>query len=102
MAIETLTPDEACRRGDEIYDRDIKPLVEPEHLGRFIVIDLETGDFEVDDNQLAASKRAAARRPDAPLYARRVGNATLGRIGGRRRQYSERDESNATRCRPRR
>jgi hypothetical protein len=32
---------------------------------------------------LAASDRAAAKRPGAPLYATRVGSRSLGRVGGR-------------------
>jgi len=43
--MKVLTPryskEEFARRGDEIYDRDIKPHVTAEDDGKFVVIDIE-------------------------------------------------------------
>ncbi len=72
-----------AERGTRIYEERLRAILEPEHTGKFIVIDVETGDYELDEDHLAASDRAAAKRPGAPLYATRVGAGTLGRIGGR-------------------
>ena len=52
--------EEFARRGDEIYDRDISPDVEPADEGKFVVIDIETGEYEVDQDELAASDRLLA------------------------------------------
>ena len=49
--------EEFARRGDEIYDRDIRLRVEADNEGKFVVIDIETGDFEVDADELGASDR---------------------------------------------
>jgi hypothetical protein len=75
--------DEIVRRGKELYERDIRPKVEADHYGKILVIDIETGDYEIDENYLAAADRVLARRPGAPLFGTRVGFRTLGRIGGR-------------------
>ena len=40
--------EEFARRGDEIYDRDIRPHIEPGDEGKYVVIDIETGEYEVD------------------------------------------------------
>jgi hypothetical protein len=72
-----------AERGTRTYDERLRSLLEPEHNGKYVVIDVETGEYELDEDHLAASDRAAANRPGAPLYATRVGSRTLGQVGGR-------------------
>lgn len=76
--MEGLTPryskEEFARRGDEIYDRDIKPHVNQADHGKFVVIDIETGDYEIDRNEIVAHDRLALRHPDAQVWLRRVGS----------------------------
>ena len=59
-----LTPryskEEFARRGDEIYDRDVKPHVTHEDDGKCVVIDIETGDYEMDRDELVAHHRLVA------------------------------------------
>ena len=73
-----------AERGAKVYAEKLRLLLEPQHNGKFVVIDVETGEYEVDADHLAASDRAAAKRPGAPLYATRVGSRSLGRIGWRK------------------
>ena len=73
------------RRGDAIYNRDLRSILEPDHIGKFVLIDIETGAFEVDENGLAASDRLYARFPDAQPWMRRVGTPShVCRFGYRR------------------
>ena len=72
---------EAARRGDEIYERDIRAQVEQEHDGKIVAIDIETGDFAVDETVLAASERLLDRHPNADIWSVRVGRRSLRRIG---------------------
>ena len=72
-----------AERGARLYEQRLRPLLEPQHNGKYVVIDVETGEYELDADHLAASDRAAAKRPGAPLYAARVGAPTIGRVGGR-------------------
>ncbi len=76
-------PGDIAERGTEIYERRLRHVLEPQHNGKYVVIDVETGEYELDEDHLAASDRATAKRPGAPLYATRVGSRSLGRIGGR-------------------
>ena len=78
-----FSKEEFARRGDEIYERDIRPRVEPADEGKFVVIDIETGEYEVDQDELAASDRLLARRPDAQMWTRRVGSRYARRFGPR-------------------
>jgi hypothetical protein len=73
--------EETARRGDEIYERDIRAQVEPESKGKVVAIDIETGDYVVDENALTASERLLAARPDAEIWCVRVGHRALHHIG---------------------
>lgn len=73
--------EEFARRGDEIYERDIRPYVEEGHAGQFVVIDLDTGAYEIDADELAASDRLLANHPDAQVWLTRVGLRYARRFG---------------------
>jgi hypothetical protein len=79
--------EEFARRGDEIFERDLRPHVEVGNEGKFIVIDIETGAYEIDADELVASDRLLARHPDAQLWLRRVGSRYARRFG----TFSRRD-----------
>jgi len=72
---------EYARRGKEAYERCVKPTLRPEDDSKFIAIDIETGDFEIDPDDFTASERLLARRPDAQIWIERAGHRTAYRIG---------------------
>ncbi len=41
--------EEFAQRGDEIYETQVRPQVEKGNHGKIVVIDIETGAFEVAD-----------------------------------------------------
>ncbi|CAN5545429.1 MAG: hypothetical protein M3494_02920 [Actinomycetota bacterium] len=82
MAYAGYTAEEVARRGKEIYERRIRRDVEGEHRGEFVVVDITTGSYELDADDLAASDRALAKNPDAVLYGLRIGDRAAYRIGG--------------------
>jgi len=77
------SPQEVADRGEQIYEQRIRDQVEPGEKGMFVVIDIETGDYEIYRSDLAATKRALARRPEAILYGVRIGYPTAYKLGGR-------------------
>ena len=81
MATEKYTIDEVCDRGEQIYAERIKHLVEPEHNGKFIVIDIESGDYEIAENMLIAEDRLKGRRPEAVGFGARVGHGSAYDMG---------------------
>lgn len=78
------TKEEAARRGDEIYDRDVRSQLEPQHNGEIVAIDLDTGAWEVNSDQDTAADRLEARLPDAQIWVVRVGSRYLTRFGAGR------------------
>lgn len=83
-------PEEIAQRGETLYEQQIRPRVETGNKGRGMVIDIETGAYEwEDDDPLAASHRLLARNPAAVLYARRIGYRAHTKMGGSWRQIEE-------------
>jgi hypothetical protein len=76
MPYAKYSREEVVSRGEELYARQIRPKVEAGNKGKFVVIDIETGEYEVDEDDLQATKRALAKRPDAVLYGVRIGYRT--------------------------
>lgn len=75
--------DEIATRGEMLYEQKIRQEVgKEENIGKFLVIDIETGDYEMDDNDLAASQRAHARHPGGAFYGKKIGYRTSGTLGG--------------------
>ncbi|MDQ2800509.1 MAG: hypothetical protein M3Y13_12825 [Armatimonadota bacterium] len=83
MAHPDYTTEEIVRRGKALYDQQIRPQVEASHGGKVVVVNIETGEYEIDQDHLAASNRAAVKFPGAALYAMRIGSPALGRLGAR-------------------
>jgi hypothetical protein len=77
------SPEEFARRGEAIYQNDIRPQVEAGNRGRIVAIDIETGDYEMGSDVLAATDRLLARLPGAQIWCVRVGYPAVHRIGGR-------------------
>jgi hypothetical protein len=75
--------DEIARLGDALYERDVLPRVTDADLGHIVAIDVESGAFAIDPDQLTAGDRVLARHPDAVLWFRRVGADYVHRFGGR-------------------
>lgn len=76
------------RRAKVVYDTHIKDRIQPEDKGKYLVIDLETGEFELDDDDLAASMRAFQKNPSGKQrYCVRIGHRVTGhfRFNGRAR-----------------
>lgn len=75
--------DEIVRRGQELYEREIRAKVEPQHSGRFLVLDIDSADFDVADTAIEAIQRIKLRHADPALYILRVGHDAAYRLGGR-------------------
>jgi len=73
--------EEFAIRGDEIYERELHPILEKGNEGKFVAIDIETGAYEVDADELAASDRLLARLPDAQIWLRRIGSRYARHFG---------------------
>lgn len=84
MNAPTRPTAEIARLGQEIYQRDIRPLVEADHHGEVVAIDVDTGNWAIGDNVIAATGRLRKKRPGAVnVLSERVGYPALRHFGGR-------------------
>ena len=86
MAQRAYGPGEITALGESIYEERVRSQVGPVKKGTFVVIDVETGDYEIDARDAAATRRLLERRPDAVTYGVRVGyRAAYSHVGGFRK-----------------
>lgn len=81
MTPTLLSVSDIAAQGEAIYDARIK-AEETNRRGQFAVIDVESGDFEIDGDEEAAAARLSARRPDRVFYVKKIGFAASEFIGG--------------------
>jgi hypothetical protein len=67
-----INREEFGSKGDEIYEK-IKPLLEPEHKGEIVAIEVESGDYFLDETVIEAWQKAKGKYPDKVFYFVRVG-----------------------------
>jgi hypothetical protein len=77
-----LSRDEIGTLGQEIYQRNLKSKVEAGNIGRYVAIDVHTGQYEIGDEQLDTLKRLHANTPNAEAYLVKIGYSATAVIGG--------------------
>ncbi len=73
--------EEFARRGNEIYQSQVRPQVEEGNYGKIVAIDIETGAFELAKDTMTASDRLLDRCPDAQIWCVRIGHRGVHRFG---------------------
>ena len=68
------TLEELDRLAHEVYNRHVLRMLRPEDDGKFIALDVETGDYEIDADDYAAVTRLEARNPKAEVWLMRAGH----------------------------
>lgn len=59
---------ERKQRAEAIYEAQIRQQIAPEDAKKYVQVDIISGDYEVDENSIAAGRRLRARRPDAVIH----------------------------------
>ena len=80
MPYSDFTAEEIESQGESIYVNQIRDRLSTGHRGKFLVIDVETGEYEIDNDDLLATRRLLTNRPNAVIYGLRIGFPTVYRI----------------------
>jgi hypothetical protein len=72
-----------ARRGQELYESGIRQQVEAGNEDKIVAIDIETGDFEVDETVMAATDQLFERQPNAQPWTLRIGHSAVYHFGSR-------------------
>jgi hypothetical protein len=59
-------------RGKEIYER-IREELEPEHKGKIVAIEVDSGDYFLGENVIEATNKGREKHPDKVFYVVRIG-----------------------------
>lgn len=83
--MSSITKEELAERGQDVFERVVRPQAKDEDDRKYVAIDVESEDFEVDRNQRAAVDRLVKRHPEAQgrIWLRRVGSRYAYHFGGR-------------------
>ena len=78
--------EEFARRGDALYENDVRPQLKTDDEGKFAAINIESGMYEIAVDELEACYRLRARFSEAQIWMVRVGSRSVHRFGGRERR----------------
>ena len=83
-----ISREEVQARAEAIYQKDIRPKYEETHKGQICIIDIMSGDYEIDKHRIDASRKLRERRPDGRTLTIRIGYPAVYTLGGGMRRYS--------------
>ncbi len=71
-----------ARRGDALVESNVRPHLTAADEDKFVAIDIETGEYELDKNEMKAVARLRKRIPDPQIWLVHVTLGYLHRFGG--------------------
>jgi hypothetical protein len=78
-----LSREDVARRATALYESRIRAEVEsPETIGKMVIIDIETGDYLIGENDLQAAHSLREKNPTARLFGIRIGYDVAVSLGG--------------------
>jgi hypothetical protein len=73
---------EFARRGDALVESKVRPNLSPADENKFVAIDVETGEYELDKDEMKAADRLRKRVSDPRIWLVHVTSGYLHRFGG--------------------
>lgn len=77
--------EEFARRGDALYEEVVRPHLKKKDNGRLVALDIDSGEYEIGDDQLAICQLLRTRVPEAQIWTVRVGSRYVHKFRGRGR-----------------
>lgn len=74
--------EEFARLGDDIYNK-LRQQIEKNNFGKIVAIDIQTGEFEIAQDTMTATKKLYDKLPDAQPWVVRIGYRAVHRFGAR-------------------
>lgn len=81
IAERDATREAVIRQGRQIYDEKLKAELKPDHTGRFVAVEPNTGEYFLGDTDVEALYTAHAALPESHFYLKRIGYDYTHRIG---------------------
>src|SRR5207244_11194366 len=74
--------EEFARRGDALVESKVRPKLTAADKDKFVAIDIETGEYELDKNEMKAVGRLRKRVADPQIWLVHVTSGYPHRFGG--------------------
>ncbi|HEV3383953.1 MAG TPA: hypothetical protein VG097_04020 [Gemmata sp.] len=74
--------EEFARCGDALVESKVRPNLTAADEDKFVAIDIETGEYELDKNEMKAVDRLRRRIPDPQIWLVHISLGYLHRFGG--------------------
>jgi hypothetical protein len=71
---------EFARRGDKLYETQVRPHLKAEDEAKFAAIDIESGTYAIARDELQACDKLNARLPEAQIWLVRIGSRYVHRF----------------------
>ncbi len=81
MAEAQENAQQTAARGQAIYESSLRSRLEPHQRGRIAAIDVNSEEYEVADNVLAACQALLTRVPNAEVWVVRIGENAVYHLG---------------------
>jgi len=75
------TLSELAALGGDIFDKHVRPALSLADDGKFVAIDIDTADYDIDEDDYTAVARLRSRKPAANIWLLRAGYPAAYRIG---------------------
>jgi hypothetical protein len=75
------TLEELARLGEQIFEQQVRQALRPEDEGKFVAIDVESSEYEMDADDYTAVMRLRSRKPSADIWLMRAGSPTTYKLG---------------------
>ena len=77
-----LSPEQIADLGEKIYREKIRPTLTEADIGKFVHIDINSGEYEIDDDDITGNFKLRERVSEARIYGMRGGVADAYFMGG--------------------
>ena len=80
MSAFGMSYEEQKKRGEAIYNAEIRHLISEADAGKYVNIDVISGDYEMHENSATAGRILRERRPDAVIHTIHTHKSYVGRL----------------------
>jgi len=78
---QTLAPEQIAEKGESLYREKLKAILEPAQNGRFVAIEVVSGEHYVGDTIIEAVEAARKKYPNRLLHTIKIGYEGVYKLG---------------------
>lgn len=79
----TTMGESEIQKAEKLYSDRLRPLLEPALKGKYVAIDVASGDYFVGDEIMDAYQKASLQHPDRTFVFKHIGYSATRFIGSR-------------------